>query len=300
MARYTTLGPAELEELGQCYGARFEAAAAIDGGMRNSSFRARRAGEDVVVKVLDSHGRTSAARLATVIAHVHAAGVPTPAVLPTASGELVGMVVGRPVIVKGFIDGDTSSPLGGEGLHAAGALLARIHQVAAPIGVPVGGRRLPPDWQTLAAGADDRLNGIIIAAAAEWESVGELPSGFGHGDLFRDNLVRGPGGLAVIDWEYATIDPFVLDIGIAVVGLCRTGATLHRAQVADLLAGYTTVRPIGPHERAALGSAVRYAAAVLAFHRWLHHHVRFPDPTRASHHVELVEFADAAGHLSGL
>ncbi|MGR7002442.1 phosphotransferase family protein [Yinghuangia aomiensis] len=44
-----------------------------------------------------------------------------------------------------------------------------------------------------------------------------------HGDLFMDNLVERPdGSLAVIDWETASIDDPVFDLGMAAVGLCQS------------------------------------------------------------------------------
>jgi Ser/Thr protein kinase RdoA (MazF antagonist) len=65
-----------------------------------------------------------------------------------------------------------------------------------------------------------------------------LPQGSTHGDLFNDNLVRADDGWHVIDWEYAARDSLVLDVAIALVGVCRTGTTLPASGVERFLAGY--------------------------------------------------------------
>src|SRR5262249_35107760 len=145
-----------------------------------------------------------------------------------------------------------------------------------PAWLPARSRRLP-------AGASDRcgpLAGWLRACLLEAEPLWRLdgPVGLTHGDYFADNLVVGDGGrLGVLGWGHAGRDLLVLDVGMAIVGLCRDGTELQPERVAPLLAGYGEARRLSAAERAALWPATVHAAAVIAYTRYLRRHVTFPD-----------------------
>jgi len=81
---------------------------------------------------------------------------------------------------------------------------------------------------------------------------GALPSGIVHGDLFRDNVLWKAGQLsALLDFESAFHGPFVYDLLVTLCAWCFRSEfelTLARA----MLAGYESVRPLSPAERAAV------------------------------------------------
>ena len=60
-----------------------------------------------------------------------------------------------------------------------------------------------------------------------------------------------------------------------------------------LVRGYQSVRPLIELESDLLFDATIYASAMLAFHRFVRHNVRYPDPAKRDLHRELVYLADA-------
>jgi hypothetical protein len=141
-----------------------------------------------------------------------AAGVPAPAVVFTAGGELFAEVGGLAVRVYGWVDvlpADSGLDPG-----RVGRLMAAIHQV------PFRGRRPQDPWYTdpVGAAAWDQLAEQLAAAAAPF--AGDLAAmrdqlvalegllaparelGTCHRDLWADNLrATTQGGLCVIDWD---------------------------------------------------------------------------------------------------
>jgi hypothetical protein len=141
-----------------------------------------------------------------------AAGVPAPAVVFTAGGELFTDVGGLPVRVYGWVD--VLPPDSGLDPGRVGRLMAAIHQV------PFLGRRPQDPWYTEPVGAAgwDRLAERLAAAGAPFAGDlaamrDELVALEGllvpardlrtcHRDLWSDNLrATSHGGLCVIDWD---------------------------------------------------------------------------------------------------
>jgi Phosphotransferase enzyme family len=141
-----------------------------------------------------------------------AAGVPAPAVVFTAGGELFTDIGGLPARVYGWVDvlpADSGLDPG-----RVGWLMAGMHQV------PFRGRRPPDPWYTEPVGAAgwDGLAERLAAAGAPF--AGHLSAmrdelvalegllapardlRTGHRDLWSDNLrATSQGGLCVIDWD---------------------------------------------------------------------------------------------------
>jgi homoserine kinase type II len=224
----------------------------------------------------------------------------------------VTFVRNTPVLVRRWLPGRTYDDLPARHLGAAGGLLAALHGCdVADLDVPVGNRRL---HAALRAVLDDFPN----QAHADWirHRLARLDQSFPdpdtarrpqwrivHGDFHGPNIVVAASGrLAVIDWETATVDDPMLDVGMAVVGLCGSGGRLDQSRVRRFLAGYAASG--GVVEPRLLGPAVEYAGVILAFHRYRRHHMRFPDPTRHGYFQEMVTFverefpADGAGEVT--
>lgn len=301
MADYSTVDLDEARRIGRRLDVQVYALRPLTGGMRNSSFVLETEAGRLVLSVLDGHDLDSAVALADLSAALADAGLPTPGPL-TAPGQ--GRVLvshsGRPVVVRPHVAGAVLSPAPVEELDSIGRLLGAIHTLDPPVALPHPTRRLPETWRRRVDGrADPALIGLIDAVDGFGQELAQptLPQGLTHGDLFDDNLVLNHDGWHVIDWEYAAHDALVLDLAIATIGVCRAGdaTALDPARVELLLRGYEHVRPLDPTERAVLGPAVRYGAAVLAYERWVRHNLDWPDPTHASSHAELVDLAAALG-----
>lgn len=291
MATYTGLDQLDLPGLAARYGLGEVRAEPIVGGAVNSSFRLRSTAGEFVLTVLDGHDAAGAAELARRTRMFAALGVPTGDVVPDLAGSLVAAVGPHQVMLKQWLAGHVHSSFPESLLSDAGELLARLHLLPiAATGLPAGTRRLSErdltgmegctdpefrDWVTRTAVVPNPRTGTAVVC---------------HGDLFMDNLVERPdGSLAVIDWETASIDDPVFDLGMAAVGLCQSpeGERIDPARLTLLLDGYTRVRPLPDADRARLPDTIVEACVLLAVHRY---HRR--GTGRA--HRQLIPVADSA------
>jgi homoserine kinase type II len=81
----------------------------------------------------------------------------------------------------------------------------------------------------------------------------ELPSGLIHGDVFRDNVLWSATGevSAVLDFESASFGHFAYDLMVTVLAWSFRDV-LDDGVARAMVAGYESVRPLEPRERAAL------------------------------------------------
>jgi homoserine kinase type II len=307
VATYTSLEALDLHRLARLYGLHEPVAVPLKGGAANSSFRLDTPGDGpYVLTALDNHDEAGARHLARVTRAFAELGLPTAHVVANSEGEDITVLRGKPYLLKELIPGEVEDPLPERLLSAAGELLARLHGFPADgLDLPVGTRRLNRTHRAAATAFPDRafadwIDGQLtsIGRHEDQHHRSSVPI---HGDLFADNLiVRPDGGLSVIDWETASLDDPLLDLGMAAVGLCQTAdgrLSSHRLQL--LLDGYDALRPLSAEDRAELPTEIAHAAVIIAFHRYHRHNVRFPNPERATYYRQMVVFADTAGD-SGL
>lgn len=240
----------------------------LPGGIANTTYCVNGAW---VLAVLDRLDPEAARNLAGFLADIAGSSLPTPPVRLTEDGASSVAWQGHTVMLRAYWPAEVLSPLPDNLMGAAGALLAAIHATPPPSVFPVAGIGFPLDWRPHMGGAGEALLAAAIEAAEagfDPAAYASLPRGLVHGDLFDDNiLVRPDGSLGVIDWEFGCIDAFVIDIAMAVIGVCRTGASLPRPRLSDFLAGYEEHRPLLPPERTLLRPAVLFTAARVAFYR---------------------------------
>lgn len=189
------------------------------------------------------------------------ADAPVPALRRTPEGRALVEAI-RPVIVTAFAEGrplDAIDPPTAEGI---GRLLAAVHRPPPPA---APARHDMHRERVLALGAQGGALGAFLAdAMARVPADDGLPTALIHGDLFPDNVIRGPDGrLWAIDFEEACRGPRVFDLGMAIVGFSLFGEPDPR-DVRALVAGYTAAAPLSPAEAAALPAMVEHAAAAIA------------------------------------
>lgn len=303
MAEYSTVTLSDATQILASYGLNPTAIERLAGGMANTSYVIHTLNKLYVMTVLDNHDLASAKSLVQLIDYLTAAGLSTPAALRNRNNDGVASWHSKPVIVKPYVAGKSLDTLPEELLPVVGRLLASIHSVPPPQNLSPGGRHLPLDWEEILAlrpcpPLHDELSSASNALeATEWKC---LPRGLVHGDLFGDNLlVADDNNLVALDWETATIEPFTLDIGICGVAFCRTEGQFDEKRFTELLSGYNNERPISQAERSSLFVAVRYANAMLAYHRYVRHNIRYPNPAKADLYQELLNFAYRLPSSSG-
>ena len=276
--------------MAESYGLENIEAEPVKGGAANSSYRIRgREGMALVLTVLDNHNWESAVKLVALTDWLLEHSVCTPEVLTQVDGARVGVVRDHPYIARPLIEGKQPSRLNVDQAEAIGRALGQLHSLEPPSGLGLPGRRLPDDWRAeIEPQAPPELLDLLDRAAESLEVIQAAPLRLIHGDLFPDNMIWGADGqLHILDWETASVDWAPLDLGFTAVGLSNDGPL--PAELADgLITGYSAYGMSPTRDEFML--TARYACAVLAFHRFRRHVIRYPDPDRFDYWRELVPF----------
>ena len=205
--------------------------------------------------------------------HLASKHCPVPRTIHDRSGALYRMIGDKAVALIEFLPGVSVSEPSADQARAVGAALAQMHLAAADF---AGARTNSMDlaeWQRLAAACgtaglnqiDPELAALVerelAALAAQWPA--DLPRGVIHADLFPDNvLMLGSQVTGLIDFYFACSDLIAYDVAVTHAAWCfdHHGGNFSPALSAALLAGYESVRPLSPAERAALPILARGAA----------------------------------------
>lgn len=302
MASYTTADQVDLDMVSKHYALNETRLTPLSGGAANSSFHLLSGESEFVLTILDNHDISSARRLAAHTKAVFELGIPTTEVVPTITGDLIATLDSRPIILKQWIAGEVRDPLPLSLLPTAGRILAHIHQLASHMpelsDVPSGTRRLSSAQENVIPQFVDEEFGSwlserlirVNATEAKRKHVKRIV----HGDLFADNIiVTDDGQISVLDWETISLDDPLLDLGMTIVGLCQEGGLLALKRVEALVAGYQEVEVLDETDLSALPKEIVHAALIIAYHRYVRHNIRFPDPKKSSIHTEMIRFVDS-------
>ena len=231
------------------------------------------------------------------MAHLARHGIPCPAPIADLADRYLSELNGKPAALVTRLPGASIERPGAPECAELGALLARMHLAGRSyrgyLENPRGIR-----WWRLAArqvrpflGAERQR---LLDAELRFQSqhrYADLPRGPVHADLFRDNALFEDGRLAgVIDFYFAGVDCFLLDVAVCANDWCLVDAELDlrldESRTRALLAAYAALRPFAAEERDAWPAMLR--AAALRF--WLSRLVDYHQP-RAG---ELVRVHDPA------
>lgn len=209
--------------------------------------------------------------------HLAAKGCPVPRTIHDREGASYRMEQGKAAALIEFLPGVSPTWPTAAQARSVGEVLARLHEAAhdfplkranamnfaasAAILDSCGPERLATIHPDLPAMLDP-------AHAAAALDLAALPQSQTHIDLFPDNvLMLGDTVTGLIDFYFAATGPMVLDLAVTHAAWCfdqenRFQPDLSRA----LIAGYESVRPLEPAERAlfpdvAKGACLRFVAS---------------------------------------
>lgn len=276
---------------------------ALDGGLANSSVRLETESGHYVLSVCDEKEMAEISLLCNVLGYLEKHDFPTTRAVATRDGSYCIDYRGKPLYLKGYIDGRVIEQLGPDQLFEVGAVLARLHDIPPYPGLP----------QHFSYGLEcfDELRGNVVAASYyQWLSECRerveaarnvsLPRGFVHGDLFFDNMVFADGRLvALLDFEEACHYYRIFDIGMTAVGCCAPGGSFSVDMTRALIDGYQSIRKLEAEERRLLQLHVEYGAAATSFWRYRQYNIRNPDPAMRDHYLGMVEIARQVNGLDG-
>ena len=205
--------------------------------------------------------------------HLAERGIPVPAPVANADGDLVVALHGKPAIIVSRLDG--SSQMDPQPVHCAevGRMLARMHLAARNFGMTQPNLR-GLDW--ISATAPEVLPYLSEAEAALLRSEVAFQNAFAaspayaglargpvHADLFRNNVMFDGERLSgCFDFYFAGVDTWMFDVAVTVNDWCidLASGVLDDARVRALLDAYHAVRPFTADEQAAWQPLLRAGA----------------------------------------
>ena len=240
-------------------------------------------------------------RLVGLLGHLAAHGFSTTRVVGAVDGGPVTEHRGKPVFVKRYLEGSPPATMTPAMLYRLGRQIARLHRVEAPKYLPNGfAYGLSSFDEIIASGADSGYRRWLNAKKAYLEQaiVPDLPHGLIHGDIFDDNtLFAGDRLVAIIDFEEACRYYRVFDLGMCVVGTCRTAGMVDLEKTRSLVNGYRSIGRLEPAEKEQLQAFVIYGAVATSFWRFRQYHLIVPDSTDRETYRSMNAIADQVHDL---
>jgi len=277
MSVYTALTAAQIQAFADQYQRIVRQIEPIQNGIENSNWFVDFTDEtQAVLTLFEELNFTQAHSLAGLLDGIAQSGLPVAAPYPNAAGERLSWLADKPAQFAPRLHGKHPMQPNQRQCQAMGEGLAQLHLAMQSIRLDKPNAHGQAWWQQTAAelrvtmsGDDQCLLDQLFAQFAQIQTtVGELPRGLIHGDLFRDNTLFVDNSLSgMLDFSECCMDEYVLDIAITLNDFCSDwpDVALNQQKYADFLAGYQQVRTLTDAEKTAL--PVYLAMAVGRF--WL-------------------------------
>lgn len=202
--------------------------------------------------------------------HLACAGLPVPAPVASLAGKTIGECQNKPAAWVPRIPGRSLPRPGESECFEIGTVLAKIHLqgLDCPTHRPVVRNLawLKATFQRLAphlpAEIKKDLTQELEVHAAGDAHLAPLPKGWGHQDLFRDNVLFDQGRISgIIDFYHACEDAWLLDLAITLNDWCiHPDFSYDLPRMRAVLSGYQNVRSLSDSEKELLVLALRRAA----------------------------------------
>ncbi len=254
-------------------------------GVENSNFSLRTSAGDFILTLYER--RVEPAELPWFLGlmqHLATAGVRCPLPVPGRDGVALRSLAGRHAAITTFLEGVWPRRVQVAHCRPLGEALALLHEAGRDYAAARPNRLGPESWGPLLADSRARADEVqpglgleldrhLHAILAHWPR--DLPRGQIHADLFPDNVFfLGDRLSGLIDFYFACTDMLAYDVAICLNAWCfEPDRQFNVTKARALLAGYESIRPLEPAERAALptlarGASIRFLATRL--YDWLH------------------------------
>jgi len=272
------------------------ACSVIDGGNENTSYCIEANSGKYVLTIWDQKSLNQATNLANLLVYLTDKGMRTSAVVVPCEESAVLLHDGKPVMLKGYVEGEVTADLSGSLLAQLGTEMAALHEIAAPSYLPNAfpyGRSYFPELMN--TGLDHAYVGWLSEKSHYLQEriPQDSPRALIHGDVFFDNvIVQDDQLMAIIDFEEASHYYRSFDLGMFIVGSCRDRQGISFEKAGRFIRAYQNERPLEPDEQESLKVFAVYAAVATSFWRFRQYHVRRPEPRLHDQHVDMQSLAD--------
>lgn len=244
-------------------------------GVENSNFLLQTTGGQFILTLYEK--RVNASDLPFFISlmeHLARRGVTCPQPVRNRSGEVLGVLAGRPAAIVTYLEGVWIRRPTAHHCGAVGEALARMHEAGADFPLTRPNALSLDAWPRLFRAAELRADEVAPHLRAEIKAElaflernwpDDLPRGVIHADLFNDNVFfLGDRLSGLIDFYFACNDALAYDLAVCLSAWCfEPDHEFNVSKGRALISGYQRVRPLQPAEVEALpilarGSALRF------------------------------------------
>ena len=295
MAIYTRIQASDLNKIVAPYQIEVVDFTPIEGGNTNSNYHIHAKNGEYVMTIAEEKSFHEVQKLTTLLQWLGKHHFLTSQVYATITGETVTQHAGKPVFVKKWLYGRVHENLTTDELGQIGTSMAQLHQIQAPDYLP----KYHPYGQQVFSSV---IGKGIDTEYEKWlkerfqflkKHVPEgLPLGLVHGDIFFDNVLFENNKIkAIIDFEEACNYYLIFDLGMGILGLCRTGGKIDLNKARSLIKGYEQIRFLEFLERDSLQLFIEYAAIATSWWRFWKYNIHTPTPDLRNKHWDMVQVA---------
>ena len=304
MARYTQLKQSDIEKIAGYYNLEVASFESIEGGAGNSSYLLYVQQAKYVLTVFDEKTLNEVLHMGQLLLLLNAYDFPSIQLLPLISDDIVTVYMGKPIMLKSYIEGEVYEDLDEVMLDQLGKKMARLHEVPSPDYLP---DTHSYGWQVFASVIGQNIDTKYEYWLQEQLDFlkqnipSGLPRGLIHGDLFYDNVLFERNKFkAIIDFEEACHYYKVFDLGMAIVGSCAEGTTIDLDKACALVHGYQEVRQLEEMEKETLQLFVQYAATATSYWRFWKYNIDTSSANNAKKHWEMVKISEWVSSISNV
>lgn len=295
MAIYTKINASDLEKILTPYQIEVLEFTPMEGGNTNSNYHIRAKNGEYMLTIVEEKSFQEVQNLASLLQWLGEHDFSTSRIQATINGKLVTEYAEKPIIVKKWVFGKVHEDLNESQLRQIGYSMAELHQIQAPDYLPklhpyglqvfstVVGKNLDTEYENWLA---ERLQFL------EKNLPQNIPIGLIHGDVFFDNvLFENEEIKAIIDFEETCHYYLNFDLGMGVLGLCRTDEKIDLNKTSALLKGYEQIRSLEFSEKDSLQLFIEYATIATSWWRFWKYNIHSPKPEWRNKHWEMVQVA---------
>ena len=293
MAIYTRIQASDLEKIVAPYQIEVVDFTPIDGGNTNSNYHIQAKKGEYMLTIAEEKSLQEVQRLASLLQCLGEHHFLTSPVHASITGEMVTQYAGKPILVKKWVCGTVSENFSTDELSQIGSSMAQLHQIPVPDYLP---KSHPYGQQVFSSvigkGLDTKYEHWLKERLQFLKKhlPEDLPRGLVHGDIFFDNVLFENNKIkAIIDFEEACNYYLIFDLGMGVLGLCRTGGKIDLNKARALIKGYEQIRSLGFPERDSLQLFIEYAAIATSWWRFWKYNIHSPNPDLRNKHWKMVQ-----------
>jgi homoserine kinase type II len=305
MANFTELNENQISRLVGKYGIeQIQNYYLFKGGADNSSYKVETGKGDFVLTICDKSSFSKLETLVNLLKLLEEKDFPTSRIVNSTTGTPLTELEGKPVILKGFIEGEDCEKPNYIVCYELGKNIAKLHGIDSPLHLPeispyglnsyraMVDQKLDPEFSEWLLEKQEDVNSLVSS---------DLPRGLIHGDIYYDNvLINNNEFQAIIDFDCALNYFKLFDIGMCIAGTCAHEEDNFLEKTHSLVQGYQSVRKLEPLEKKMLKMFSEFGAFTTASWRFHENHILRSDNNKKQRHIELKDIADKIHSISDM